>query len=293
MLIPISDISEPYIVLRVVDKASLEYLELRDSLSRHGQLNGILVRPYEGLYQVVDGLWRYTAGKEAGLANLDCIVKELTDEEVLNIQVQANAIGKETAPAEYARRLRRIQKHKPEMTLVELAHLVCIGTRRIKQFLSLLDLPPATQDSVDRGDIPLTSAHLLARMQSPPLQREYTELAKVMAPAEFKIAAEQAIKYFMECAQKGKLDEHFTNDFKPQPYLRNLKAVLSELNDPCFVGRVLASERCEHLSDAFKAALRWTLNLDKDSVQQQKEAFEKSQRRNFDTLNASDSTSEE
>lgn len=284
MLIPISQIAEPYIILRVVDQQSLEYLELRDSLARVGQVNSICVRPYKGGYQVVDGFYRYTAGKELNFTELDCTVREFTDEEVLLIQIHANVIGMETKPIEYARRLRRLMKNKPEMTFSELATMVCKGTQWVKQILNLLDLPPATQDAIERGQIPLTSAHLLARMASPALRREYTELAKVLPAAEFKVAAEEALKHFQECVRQGKLVEHFTDDFVPQAFVRNLRVLQTELNEGINVGRILAAERCETVEDGWNAALRWTLNLDLMSVESQREAFEKRQKRNFKAL---------
>ena len=44
-LIPLDQIIEPWVVLRVVNRESVEYLELRDSIGRQGLLNSICVRP--------------------------------------------------------------------------------------------------------------------------------------------------------------------------------------------------------------------------------------------------------
>ncbi len=62
-LIPLDEIVEPWVVLRPVNRASLEYLELRDSLAAVGFINSICVRPSTrkpGKVEVVDGLYRYT-----------------------------------------------------------------------------------------------------------------------------------------------------------------------------------------------------------------------------------------
>ena len=110
--IPLDQIVEPWAVLRVVNRESTEYLELRDSIAKQGLLNSICVRPSlrrPGYYEVVDGLYRYTAACELRLLALPCVVKHnLTDEDVLAIQIQANALRPETTAIEYARQIKRI-----------------------------------------------------------------------------------------------------------------------------------------------------------------------------------------
>ena len=94
--IPLDQIVEPWIVLRIVNRESVEYLELRDSIAHQGLLNSICVRPSTrrpGYYEVVDGMYRWTAAKELRLSALPCVVKHsLTDQDVLAIQIQANAL---------------------------------------------------------------------------------------------------------------------------------------------------------------------------------------------------------
>ena len=110
--LPIHVLREPKIKLRGVNRDSVEYLELRDSLAAVGPLNSICVRPSmrrPGCYEVVDGLYRYTAAAELRLPSLPCIVKHnLTDDDVLALQIQANALRPETTAVEYARQVKRI-----------------------------------------------------------------------------------------------------------------------------------------------------------------------------------------
>ena len=110
--IPLDQLVEPWVVLRVVNREAVEYLELRDSIAKQGLLNSICVRPSlrrPGYYEVVDGLYRYTAACELRLPALPCIVKQsVSDEEVLALQIQANALRPETTAIEYARQIRRI-----------------------------------------------------------------------------------------------------------------------------------------------------------------------------------------
>ena len=75
--IPIDSIIEPRTVLRLVDKDSVEYLELRDSIEAEGFWNSIAVRPAkdEGNYEIIDGLYRHTCARELGLKSIPCIIK--------------------------------------------------------------------------------------------------------------------------------------------------------------------------------------------------------------------------
>ena len=61
--------------------------------------------------EVVDGLYRRAACCELRRPAMPCIVKHnLTDEDVLAIQIQANALRPETTAMEYARQIKRIME---------------------------------------------------------------------------------------------------------------------------------------------------------------------------------------
>ena len=56
-----SDLVDPPVVLRLVNRGSLAYAELRDSIAHWGVLTTVLVRPstrFPGKYDVADGLYR-------------------------------------------------------------------------------------------------------------------------------------------------------------------------------------------------------------------------------------------
>ena len=111
--------------LRPVDKRTVEYRELKDSIKEHGLWQPILVRPVPGSnlspsYEVVDGFYRYNCCKELRLESIPCLIRELTDKEVLIVQIQTNAVRLETDPIDFARQLWRIIKEEGEMTVVPL-----------------------------------------------------------------------------------------------------------------------------------------------------------------------------
>ena len=277
-LIPLDQIIEPWIVLRVVDRESIEYLELRDSLAAVGPLNSICVRPSKrrpGYYEVVDGLYRYTAACELRLPALPCIVKHnLTDDDVLAIQIQANALRPETTAIEYARQIRRIMdavaaRRGMDATLADVSNLIHKNVDWIGAQLRLLGLRPDIQKAVERGEIPLKSAYTLAKL--PRLYQEpLVELARTAPAREFVPVAARLLKQIQENARQGKLTD-FCKDFEPVPHVRPLKDVLSEYREHQLGGLAVVKANCKTPADGWYLALEWTLNLDEESIHAQRE----------------------
>jgi hypothetical protein len=77
------------------------------------------------------------------------------------------------------------------------------------------------------------------------------------------------VKQFKEAVKKGKLDAFFHNDFKPHPYLKSLKDILSEINTLSEGNLVVVSENCETAIDGWVAALKWAANIDAGGVAKQ------------------------
>ena len=64
-----------------------ELAELAESIRSKGVLLPLLVRPQNGHFEIVAGERRYRASKLAGCSTLPATVRELTDEECLEIQL--------------------------------------------------------------------------------------------------------------------------------------------------------------------------------------------------------------
>jgi ParB/RepB/Spo0J family partition protein len=276
--IPLDQIIEPWIVLRVVNRESVEYLELRDSLATVGPLNSICVRPSArrpGCYEVVDGLYRYRAAVELRLAALPCVVKyHLTDEDVLAIQIQANAVRPETTAVEYARQIKRIMdaltaRQGMDATLADVSNVIHKSPAWIGDQLRLLGLRSDIQKAVDRGEIPLQSAYTLAKL--PRIhQGPLVELARTAPAREFVPIAARLVKQIQEAARQGKLCD-LCKDFEPVPHLRPLKEVLAEYREHQLGGLALTKADCKTPVDGWHLALEWTLNLDEESIRRQRE----------------------
>lgn len=269
--IPLTLIDAPYVLLRQVDRTSLEYIELRDSIAEHGVLSSISVRPKGDRFEVIDGMYRFNCAIDLGLPTIAATIKEgVTDADVPWLQIQANSCRMETTPIEYANHLKRLMRDDPLLTIGEVSARLHKNPQWIKNQLRLLWLPRAVQRFVDEGVIPLGNAYLLAKI---PNKNNYVEQAKTLSVREFKPIAAAVIKQFTEQIRNGKLDAHFTNDFEPQSHLRLIREIEAEMESRCEGPRVLMQEDAKTHIDGFYAALKWVLHLDKDSVEEQKHKF--------------------
>jgi ParB/RepB/Spo0J family partition protein len=275
-MISLDKIVEPWIVLRVVNRESLEYLELRDSIAAHGLLNSICVRPSirrPGMMEVVDGLHRHAACCELRLPAMPCIVKEnLTDEDVMAFQIQANALRPETTVVDYARQIKRIMeavaaRQGSDVTLAQVCKLIHKGPDWVRNQLFLLNLRPDIQKAVERGEVPLVSAYVLAQL--PRIrQAEFLDMVRTTPAKDAVPLLARAVKQIKEAARQGKLDD-FRKDFEPVPYLRPLKEILGEYQRHEIGGLMLTKGNCQTPLDAWYSALQWALHLDEDSIREQ------------------------
>ncbi len=273
-LILVSDIREPRTLLRLVDKEAIEYLELRDSIAAFGFTSSIAVRPAAepGKYEIIEGVTRYTIAKELDLPTMPCIVKVgVDDDTLLVLQLQGNAQGVPTKPIEYARQVRMILTRKPDMEIKQLAVELKKSPQWLGKLLGLLRLTTELQQALDRGLIPVLSAQLLSRMPKK-LQKLFAEQARTLTYQVFQPEAAAALKAYEEAVATGRLEEFYTREFTPQPYLRHLREIQAEMAHHQAGPNLLASLGCVSPLDGFYAACQWFIHLDPDSIREQREA---------------------
>lgn len=265
--IPTELIRDPKVALRPVRKTALEYLEFFDSVKTRGLINSIAVRPITPpYYEVIDGFYRLTICRELRRPTMPCIVREATDAEVLMLQITANAVRPETRPVEFARQLRRLQEALPDISLPELATHVGKTGQWVRSQLGLLKLTPEAAEKVDRGEIKLQSAYMLAKVPQHK-QQGLIEDAVKLGVKEFAGLATSVIRQWMEAAKQGRMAAYYDRDARgTQPYMRSLKETLEELRTRRLAVAVLENEAAQTLTDAFYAGLRWSAHLDKASV---------------------------
>lgn len=152
-----------------IDKSQLK--ELAASIKTKGVLQPILARPDGDAYQIVAGNRRYLAADMAGLTEIPAIVRELTDEEALEVQVIENGQREDANPMEDARGFQRLidmGKHTVETLAGRLGKSISHVNARLK----LLELPKDAQKAVQDETITVGHAMVLMRLKNPADQKE-------------------------------------------------------------------------------------------------------------------------
>ncbi len=133
---------------RVFDEDELA--ELADSVERCGVLQPIVVRRFEGAYQIVAGERRYQAAKRAGLATVPVVVREVSDDEVLQLALVENLQRSDLNPMEAARGYRDLAESNG-LTHAEVAEVLSKSRSTISNAIRLLELPEEVQGFVEDG----------------------------------------------------------------------------------------------------------------------------------------------
>lgn len=122
--------------------------ELAESIEHHGVLQPLVVRPLtNGNYQLVAGERRWRAARIAGLSEVPVIIKELTDEEVIEIAMIENLQREDLNPLEEALGYRYMMDEL-KITQEQAAEKVGKSRPAVANALRLLKLPDEIQNMV-------------------------------------------------------------------------------------------------------------------------------------------------
>lgn len=144
---------------KTFDEGALQ--ELADSITVHGVLQPLLVRPLlSGGYQLIAGERRWRASRMAGLKEVPVIIKELSDSEAMEIAIIENLQREDLNPIEEAEGLQALID-KCDYTQEQVA--VSVGKSRpaIANSLRLLKLPEEVRQMTKDGEISAGHARAL------------------------------------------------------------------------------------------------------------------------------------
>ncbi|EAC8500887.1 ParB/RepB/Spo0J family partition protein [Listeria monocytogenes] len=140
----------PYQPRKIFDAKAIN--ELRDSIKIHGVLQPIILRNTDKGYEIVVGERRYRAAKEAKLKELPAVVRDLTEEEMMELSVIENLQREDLSPLEEAESYQFLMK-KLGLTQAKLAERVGKSRPYIANFVRLLTLPEEVQVMLRDGSL--------------------------------------------------------------------------------------------------------------------------------------------
>lgn len=146
--------------------------ELAESISTHGLLQPIVVRPMiGGTYQIVAGERRWRACRIAGLNTVPVIIKSLDDKQTMELALIENLQRMDLNPVEESKGYARLIKEF-ELTQEEVSERVGKSRSAVTNALRLLNLPDDMLNALAEGRISAGHARTLLAFTDTVLQQE-------------------------------------------------------------------------------------------------------------------------
>jgi ParB/RepB/Spo0J family partition protein len=279
--VALASIVENPVALRAVNRESEDYLGLVDSIREKGFLGAITVRPTKVFdpenptYELLDGLHRFNAAKDAGIDTINVDVTDFDNAAALEYQIMANVHKIETRPMEYSKQLLRILALNPLMTESELATKLGKSAQWIKERLQLTKIDnPNIKALVDDGKICLSNAYALAKLPAEEMA-SFVDQAMTLGPDEFVPRCNERVKEIRAAKRQGA--DKAPPSFTPVAHIQKTKDIKSELETGAIGEALIASTGATTAMDGWTLGIQWVLHMDPESVKVQEAQWNEQQ----------------
>ncbi|NLK08524.1 MAG: ParB/RepB/Spo0J family partition protein [Firmicutes bacterium] len=147
-----------------VDFSEEALKELAASIREKGVLQPITVRPHKNRFQLVAGERRWRASKAAGLTEIPALVKDLTDQQIMEIALIENLQREDLNPIEEAQAYETLIRQF-RLTQEEVASAVGKGRPTVANRIRLLQLHEDVQQWIAKGDLSAGHGKILAALE--------------------------------------------------------------------------------------------------------------------------------
>ena len=192
--------------------------ELAASISRHGVIQPIVVRPYNNAYQIVAGERRWRAAQRAQIHEIPAIVRDFDDAETLEIALLENIQRQNLNPIEEAEAFKKLTELFGH-SAAALADLVHKSRSHVANMMRLLELPPAIRDLVIEEKISMGHARALLGSD------DAVRLAMLVIKQELSVRATEAL------VKKSKMPIGTRRPDRNNPANADIHAVETHLGD--------------------------------------------------------------
>ena len=198
-----------------------ELQDLTSSVKEKGVLQPILLRAVKGQsfqYEIVAGERRFRAAKLAGLAEIPALVKNLTDENAMEIALIENVQRENLNPIEEAAAYKNLME-RCGYELSDVSRLIGKSESYIRNLMRLDTLPDSVKDMVEQGTISASHARTIAVAENP------TELANEIVSKKMSVAeTERAVK---ESGRATK-SRSFSSNLLPMDQIREIESSIKK-----------------------------------------------------------------
>ncbi len=147
---------------------------LKASIIEHGVLQPIIVRLHGDRYQVIAGERRFRAAQGAGLADVPVVVRDATDDEMLELALVENLQREDLDPIEKAMSFKAYLARSGKTQEIAATRLG-LDRSTIANMIRLLDLPEEVKAMVRSGLVPMGHARAILSLDTARRQVEVAE----------------------------------------------------------------------------------------------------------------------
>lgn len=209
------DLSElranPYQPRKNFDEEALNELAL--SIKEHGVFQPIIVKKSIKGYEIIAGERRFRASKLAGMQTIPAIVKDFSDEEMMQIALLENLQRENLTSIEEAKAYKSIIESM-NITQDELAKKVGKSRSHVTNILGLLKLPASVQDMVLYNKLSMGHARVLSKLDDPKIVED---LAQRVITEDLSVRKLESLVYDNE-EKEVKTKKSSNNEYK---YMEN------------------------------------------------------------------------
>lgn len=159
-------VANPFQPRKNFDQSALE--DLASSIKNEGVFQPIIIRqPNRAIkkYEIIAGERRFRASKMAGLTNIPAIVRDLSNEQMMQVAVIENLQREDLSPIEEAQAYQTLMDNL-KITQSELAKRLGKSRPFIANYLRLLTLPTDVKDLVEGGQLSMGQARTLLGLKA-------------------------------------------------------------------------------------------------------------------------------
>ncbi len=151
-------------------------LELADSIKQYGVLQPLIVQKKEGYYEIIAGERRWRAAKLAGIKEIPVIIKEYTDQEIVEISLIENIQRENLNPIEEAMAFKRLLEEF-QLKQDEVAERVSKSRTAVTNSMRLLKLSDKVQQMII--DDMISTGHARALLAIDDQEQQYILANKI------------------------------------------------------------------------------------------------------------------
>lgn len=198
--IPLDEIRvNPYQPRKTFDETALN--ELAASIKEHGVIQPIIVKKSIKGYEIVAGERRFRASRLAGKTSIPAIIRDFSDEQMMEIAVLENLQRENLNAIEEAEAYKNLMTNL-NLNHEELAKKVGKSRSHITNMLGILSLPSTIKNLISENKISMGHARVLSKLEN---TEKIIELAQAVVEKQLSVRELEELTHNNEFIRKNKI----------------------------------------------------------------------------------------